>query len=64
MPLNPAYYSKPELMVFECGSLTVTPFDLAYIYIRQIDGFDIENVKIHRIHEIYIQESDFESSPF
>ena len=39
MPLNPAYYSKPELMVFECGSLPVTPYDLAYIYIRQIGGF-------------------------
>ena len=32
MPLNPAYYSKPELMVFECPRLRVTPYDLAYIY--------------------------------
>ena len=39
MPLNPAYYSKPELMVFECPRLPVTPYDLACIFTRQIDGF-------------------------
>ena len=39
MPLNPAYYSKPELMVFECPRLPVTPYDSACIYTRQIDGF-------------------------
>ena len=68
--MNSAYYSKPELMVFECRSLPVTPFDLAYIYaklmffaskmprIRQICDFCIQKVTLERQLSGFLKSGD------